>query len=183
MPGLVRYGFCCGFLIWKLLPGRGTQTGDRLRLAWAGRVQVGFGTPCSPSIFQDTARTPDTAQDVASSAALEHDMRLALARVGYSARSRPTSCFVRNSSLRRLTSPRLVGMGELSICCGAHSHALPTHADALPQLAASYEQRVLFAGEATHATDLSKAHRTVMAEFQQPEKPWPPLRATVYTFR
>ncbi|MFK0331950.1 flavin monoamine oxidase family protein [Rhizobium sp. NPDC090275] len=41
---------------------------------------------------------------------------------------------------------------------GAYSHALPGHSDARPALARSYDERVFFAGEATHTTDFSTAH-------------------------
>jgi monoamine oxidase len=41
---------------------------------------------------------------------------------------------------------------------GAYSHALPGHAAAREDLARSFEQRIFFAGEATHAHDYSTAH-------------------------
>lgn len=41
---------------------------------------------------------------------------------------------------------------------GAYSHALPGHSDARLTLARSYDERVFFAGEATHSTDFSTAH-------------------------
>jgi len=41
---------------------------------------------------------------------------------------------------------------------GAYSHALPGHAGARQELARPFEQRVFFAGEATHPFDFSTAH-------------------------
>lgn len=41
---------------------------------------------------------------------------------------------------------------------GAYSHALPGQADARVKLAAPYDGRLFFAGEATHVTDYSTAH-------------------------
>ncbi|MCG5238646.1 flavin monoamine oxidase family protein [Azospirillum doebereinerae] len=41
---------------------------------------------------------------------------------------------------------------------GAYSHALPGQADARPALARPFDDRLFFAGEATHATDFSTAH-------------------------
>ncbi|WBO24000.1 flavin monoamine oxidase family protein [Sphingomonas abietis] len=41
---------------------------------------------------------------------------------------------------------------------GAYSHALPGHAVARHTLARPFEDRLFFAGEATHATDFSTAH-------------------------
>ncbi|CAN5420831.1 NAD(P)/FAD-dependent oxidoreductase [soil metagenome] len=41
---------------------------------------------------------------------------------------------------------------------GSYSHALPGHADARATLAAPIDDRLFFAGEATHATDFSTAH-------------------------
>jgi monoamine oxidase len=41
---------------------------------------------------------------------------------------------------------------------GSYSHALPGHAGARAVLAAPFEERLFFAGEATHATDFSTAH-------------------------
>lgn len=41
---------------------------------------------------------------------------------------------------------------------GGYSHALPGHADARLQLAQSFDDRIFFAGEATHTTDFSTAH-------------------------
>ncbi len=41
---------------------------------------------------------------------------------------------------------------------GAYSHALPGYSDARLTLAKSYDERVFFAGEATHTTDFSTAH-------------------------
>ncbi len=41
---------------------------------------------------------------------------------------------------------------------GAYSHALPTHAGMRHRLARPFDNRLFFAGEATHATDFSTAH-------------------------
>ena len=41
---------------------------------------------------------------------------------------------------------------------GAYSHALPGHAAARGELARPFEQRLFFAGEATHRSDFSTAH-------------------------
>ena len=41
---------------------------------------------------------------------------------------------------------------------GAYSSALPGHAAARAELARPYENRLFFAGEATHAFDFSTAH-------------------------
>lgn len=41
---------------------------------------------------------------------------------------------------------------------GAYSHALPTHAGARRILARPFDDRLFFAGEATHVTDFSTAH-------------------------
>jgi monoamine oxidase len=41
---------------------------------------------------------------------------------------------------------------------GAYSHALPGHAAARRELARPFEQRLFFAGEATHHYDFSTAH-------------------------
>jgi monoamine oxidase len=41
---------------------------------------------------------------------------------------------------------------------GAYSHALPGHAEARGELARPFEQRLFFAGEATHRSDFSTAH-------------------------
>ena len=41
---------------------------------------------------------------------------------------------------------------------GAYSHALPGHAAARKDLALPFEQRLFFAGEATHPDDFSTAH-------------------------
>jgi monoamine oxidase len=41
---------------------------------------------------------------------------------------------------------------------GAYSHALPGHAGMRQVLARPFDNRLFFAGEATHATDFSTAH-------------------------
>jgi monoamine oxidase len=48
--------------------------------------------------------------------------------------------------------------GKTTHVGGAYSHALPGHAAARKDLALSFEQRLFFAGEATHAHDFSTAH-------------------------
>ena len=41
---------------------------------------------------------------------------------------------------------------------GAYSYALPGHANARAALASPFDDRLFFAGEATHAYDFSTAH-------------------------
>jgi monoamine oxidase len=48
--------------------------------------------------------------------------------------------------------------GRVDHVGGSYSHALPGHAAARQVLAAPIEERLFFAGEATHATDFSTAH-------------------------
>jgi monoamine oxidase len=50
------------------------------------------------------------------------------------------------------------GWGRTTFVGGAYSHALPGHAGARSELARPFEQRLFFAGEATHRTDFSTAH-------------------------
>jgi len=63
------------------------------------------------------------------------------------------------SAVRRNLRP-LVGSGwsRATHVGGAYSHALPGHAPARKDLARPFEQRIFFAGEATHAHDYSTAH-------------------------
>jgi monoamine oxidase len=63
------------------------------------------------------------------------------------------------SSLRGVLRPLVAtNWGRTSHIGGAYSYALPGHAPARADLARPFEQRVFFAGEATHATDFSTAH-------------------------
>ena len=48
--------------------------------------------------------------------------------------------------------------GRMTFIGGAYSHALPGHAAARKDLALPFEQRLFFAGEATHLCDFSTAH-------------------------
>jgi monoamine oxidase len=48
--------------------------------------------------------------------------------------------------------------GKTTYVGGAYSHALPGHAAARKDLALSFDERLFFAGEATHACDFSTAH-------------------------
>ena len=48
--------------------------------------------------------------------------------------------------------------GRMTFVGGAYSHALPGHATARKDLALPFEQRLFFAGEATHTDDFSTAH-------------------------
>ena len=50
------------------------------------------------------------------------------------------------------------GWSRMTHVAGAYSHALPGHAAAREDLARPFEQRLFFAGEATHAHDYSTAH-------------------------
>ena len=63
------------------------------------------------------------------------------------------------SSARRHLKPLIASdWAHASTTCGAYSHALPGQADARVALARPFEDRLFFAGEATHATDFSTAH-------------------------
>jgi monoamine oxidase len=46
----------------------------------------------------------------------------------------------------------------MTFVSGAYSHALPGHAGTRRELARPFEQRMFFAGEATHPNDFSTAH-------------------------
>jgi monoamine oxidase len=48
--------------------------------------------------------------------------------------------------------------GRMTTIGGAYSHALPGHVSARKDLARPFEQRLFFAGEATHSHDFSTAH-------------------------
>ena len=63
------------------------------------------------------------------------------------------------SSVRPCLRPLLTTCwGRSSWVGGAYSYALPGHAAARADLARPFEQRLFFAGEATHAFDFSTAH-------------------------
>jgi len=70
---------------------------------------------------------------------------------------RPTGCPAvrRGGSLRRLVASC---WGRMSRIGGAYSYALLGHARARNILARPFDQRVFFAGEATHPSDFSTAH-------------------------
>jgi monoamine oxidase len=58
-------------------------------------------------------------------------------------------------SLRPLVAS---GWSRMTFVGGAYSHALPGHAAARSELARPFEERIFFAGEATHRNDFSTAH-------------------------
>jgi monoamine oxidase len=63
------------------------------------------------------------------------------------------------SNVRRNLRPLAASSwGRTTHVGGAYSHALPGHAAARQTLALPFEQRLFFAGEATHAYDFSTAH-------------------------
>jgi monoamine oxidase len=63
------------------------------------------------------------------------------------------------SDIRRHLRPLVASnWSRMTHIGGAYSHALPGHAAARQELARPFEQRVFFAGEATHASDFSTAH-------------------------
>jgi monoamine oxidase len=63
------------------------------------------------------------------------------------------------SSVRRNLHPLVASnWGRMTFAGGAYSHALPGHAAARKNLALPFEQRLFFAGEATHTDDFSTAH-------------------------
>ena len=63
------------------------------------------------------------------------------------------------SSVRRNLHPLVASnWGRMTFVGGAYSHALPGHAAARKDLALPFEQRLFFAGEATHTDDFSTAH-------------------------
>ena len=63
------------------------------------------------------------------------------------------------SSVRRNLHPLVASnWGRMTFVGGAYSHALPGHAAARKDLALPFEQRLFFAGEATHTCDFSTAH-------------------------
>jgi monoamine oxidase len=59
--------------------------------------------------------------------------------------------------------------GSLTIR-GAYSHALPGRADARIALSRPFEDRLFFAGEATHATDFSTAHGAYLSGIRAAEE-------------
>ena len=63
------------------------------------------------------------------------------------------------SSVRRNLHPLVASSwGRMTHVGGAYSYALPGHAAARKDLALPFDQRLFFAGEATHAYDFSTAH-------------------------
>jgi monoamine oxidase len=63
------------------------------------------------------------------------------------------------SSVRRSMHPLVASnWGRMTFVGGAYSHALPGRATARKDLALPFEQRLFFAGEATHTDDFSTAH-------------------------
>jgi monoamine oxidase len=63
------------------------------------------------------------------------------------------------SGVRQSLRPLIAsGWSRMTFVGGAYSHALPGHAAARSELARPFEQRLFFAGEATHRYDFSTAH-------------------------
>jgi monoamine oxidase len=63
------------------------------------------------------------------------------------------------SGVRQRLRPLIAsGWSRMTSVGGAYSHALPGHAAARRELARPFEQRLFFAGEATHHYDFSTAH-------------------------
>jgi monoamine oxidase len=63
------------------------------------------------------------------------------------------------SNVRRHLHPLVASSwGRMTFVGGAYSHALPGHAAARKNLALPFEQRLFFAGEATHPDNFSTAH-------------------------
>ena len=63
------------------------------------------------------------------------------------------------SGVRQRLRPLIAsGWSRMTFVGGAYSHALPGHAAARGELARPFEQRLFFAGEATHRSDFSTAH-------------------------
>jgi monoamine oxidase len=63
------------------------------------------------------------------------------------------------SNVRRHLHPLVASSwGRMTSIGGAYSHALPGQAAARKDLALPYQQRLFFAGEATHTFDFSTAH-------------------------
>jgi monoamine oxidase len=63
------------------------------------------------------------------------------------------------SNVRRHLHPLVASSwGRMTFVGGAYSHALPGYAAARKDLALPFEQRLFFAGEATHPDDFSTAH-------------------------
>jgi monoamine oxidase len=63
------------------------------------------------------------------------------------------------SSVRRSLHPLVASnWAWMTYVGGAYSHALPGHAAARKELTLPFDERLFFAGEATHACDFSTAH-------------------------
>ncbi len=68
------------------------------------------------------------------------------------------------SDVRRALRPALASAWSATPAIGGgYSHALPGHRAARDQLARPFEDRVFFAGEATHPMDFSTAHGALMS--------------------
>lgn len=66
--------------------------------------------------------------------------------------------------VRRALRPALVSAwGATPAIGGGYSHALPGHRTARDQIARPFEERLFFAGEATHSTDFSTAHGALLS--------------------
>ncbi|WAC27985.1 flavin monoamine oxidase family protein [Ancylobacter sp. SL191] len=66
--------------------------------------------------------------------------------------------------VRRALRPALASSwGATPSIGGGYSHALPGHRSARARLASPYEDRLFFAGEATHPTDFSTAHGALLS--------------------
>ena len=75
------------------------------------------------------------------------------------------------SSVRRSMHPLVASnWGRMTFVGGAYSHALPGHAKARKHLALPFEQRLFFAGEATHTDDFSTAHGAYDSGFRAAEE-------------
>ncbi|MEZ0212721.1 MAG: flavin monoamine oxidase family protein [Xanthobacteraceae bacterium] len=67
-------------------------------------------------------------------------------------------------NVRRALRPALASAwGATPTIGGGYSHALPGHRAARDQIARPFEERLFFAGEATHPTDFSTAHGALLS--------------------
>ncbi|WP_443216901.1 flavin monoamine oxidase family protein [Rhizobium sp. Root708] len=78
------------------------------------------------------------------------------------------------SCLKPLVASNWAGTASIG---GGYSHALPGHAAARQGLARSYDDRVFFAGEATHKTDFSTAHGAYVTGLRAAEEVLAALRS------
>jgi monoamine oxidase len=68
------------------------------------------------------------------------------------------------ADVRRALRPALASAwGATPTIGGGYSHAVPGHRSARARLASPYEDRLFFAGEATHPTDFSTAHGALLS--------------------